>query len=218
MKKYKVVHFINHVQKDYTKKECMKLETAIKYYQDFYMYGYGFLNLGTTLLENHSDEKQQELIAISFVQNNDYKYGEEGFLNIFKHFVDYYIEMTFRPSKNVIQIPTTFDKTFVVKPSQCDLYREALMAFVEMVFASEYGDSVENVLDFEKEKLKEFDYYYDVKKRSAFKCADALIAFAKKHPQITIGDVVFEFKYTSKNTALMNLYFGEKGKELIEQL
>lgn len=218
MKKYQVVHFINHVRKDYVTKESVQLKTAIKHTKEFYLNGYGFLNLATALVENHADETQRELITMSFVQNNDYSEGEAGFLHIFENFIAYYIDMLRDTNKERIQIPTSFNKTYAIKPSQCEEYKEALMRFVKVVIESQCEEKIEKLMGFEIEKMKDFDYYYKVKKKNTYKFGQCLVEFAKDHPQIQFGNVLFEFKLTSKNTALMNLYFGEKGKELMGQL
>ena len=219
MKPYQVLHCINHVHKDYVVKESVKINTALKHYKDFYMYGYdNFLNLATALLENHSIGINKELIAMTFVQDLDSDEGEEGFGSIYNNFVMFYLDMITGRNFNHIKIPTSFDRSFVVKREQCKQYREAMMSFVEKVTEWKHGESTEKVMSFEKSKMKNFEYYYEVKQKSNYAFYTDIIDFVKHHEQIEINGVIFEFKLTSKNTAAIHLYFGEKGATFIGKL
>lgn len=219
VKPYQVLHCINHTQKDYMTKESAKVDTALKHYQNFYMNGHnGHLKLATALVENHAIEEEKELLTMTFVQNSDYKKGEEGFGYIYEDFVSFYLDMLIGRNQNLIYVPSSFHNSFAVKPEQCKQYKEAMMSFVEKVTEWKHGETTEKVMSFEKSKMKEFEYYYEVKKKNSFKCYTDIMDFVKLHKQIEINGVVFEFKLTSKNTAMINLYFGEKGASFIGKL
>ena len=218
-KPYQVLHCINHVRKDYVTKESMKENTALKHYQDFYMHGYnGHSKLATALVENAYMEEDKELLTMSFVQDLDFDKGEKGFSHIYEDFVALYLDMFFAYDTNHIKTSESFRNSFVVKPEQCKQYKEAMMSFIEKVTEWKHGKSTEKVMSFEKSKMKNVNYYLEVKKRISYQFHTDIIDFIKHHEQIEINGVIFEFKFTSKNTAIIHLYFGEKGAALIGKL